>query len=251
VGYLGITQGQASFLAKYFGLTALGNTTDSAGTMTGLGDAEIGGTREVSVGHMDQKPYLDFGNLAAPGAVGGTATALFKHSLKPANIVATKVVGTSGFRTVYTPPLYIVNDANERRVLGREVLTFLGIELGKVRPDLSAIKHERLRHVQVGQDQAFTVGAVVAKGSIAKVEMVYRSFGRKTWKRITLASVGDGLYGGAIPGAEIHNNGLEYYAEATLATGKKLVSANNAALPNVATAPYGDPDPGPYGACGG
>jgi M6 family metalloprotease-like protein len=251
MGYLGITQGQASFLAKYFGLTALGNTTDSAGTMTGLGDPEIGGTREIAVGHMDQKPYLDFGNMAAPGSVGGTATALFKHSLKPANVVGTKVVGTSGFRTVYTPPLYIVNDATERLTLGREVLTFLGVQLGKVRPDSSAIKHERFRHVQVGEDFPITVGAVLDKGSITKVEIAYRSFGRKTWKSVTLASVGDGLYGGAIPGSDVHNNGLEYYAQVTTDTGKKVLSQNTATMPNVATAPYGDPDPGPYGACGG
>jgi hypothetical protein len=71
---------------------------------------------------MDLKPYLDYGTMAAAGAVSGTATALFTHSTKPANVVGTKVVGTSGFRTVYTPPLQIIGDAGERATLGGEVL---------------------------------------------------------------------------------------------------------------------------------
>ena len=151
-----------------------------------------------------------------------------------------------------TPPLYIVEDANERRTLGREVLGFLGIPLGTVRPEVTAIKHERFRHVQVGEDFPITVGAVLEKGAaIARVELVYRTFGKKTWKTLTLSSVGDGLYGGAVPGAEVHNNGLEYYARAITATGKTVQTANGAALPNVATAPYGAPAPGPYGSCGG
>jgi M6 family metalloprotease-like protein len=250
MGYLGITQGQGSFLAKYFGLTAVGNMLGSAGTLTGLGDAEIGGTRSIALGFMDYKPYLDFGTLAASG-VSGTATALFAHSTKPANIVGTKVVGTSGFRTVYTPPLQIIGDARERATLGREVLTFLGVQLGKVNPDTSAIKHERYRHIQVGQDLPFVVGAAVDKGAVASVDLLYRTYGKTAWKTLRLTSVGDGLYGGTIPGAEIHNNGLEYYVRAKTANNKTLTTANSSALPDVASAPYGDPAPGPYGACGG
>jgi hypothetical protein len=55
-------------------------------------------------------------------------------------------------------------------------------------------------------------------------------------------------YGGTVPGSEIHNNGIEYYVKATTDTGK-TVASGNALLPDVASAPYGNPDPGPYGAC--
>lgn len=101
--------------------------------------------------------------------------------------------------------------------------------------------------MHVGQDLPFTVGAVVDKGSVASVTLSYGSHGLKAWKTLPLASVGDGLCGGTIPGTEIYNKGIEYHVTATTANRKTLASAKSASLPDVASAPYGDPDPGPYG----
>lgn len=254
-GYL--TTSDPDWLAGYFGLVIERNLLNSPGTATGLG-GPVGGTRALELGYLDGKPYLDYGRVAAEEAVKGTARGLFTHELvpnpdpagDPVDVVATSVEGASaagGFRTVYGLPINLVQDPAERVRLMQEVLGFFGVPTGTTAPQDLAVRFTRFQLVQDGEDWRVTVGAVAAAG-VDRVELVHRPYGTSSWRTLALTPAGGGLFTGVVPGDQIPNNGLEYFAR--VASGGRVVDADGGpALPNVASAPYGDPVQD--AACGG
>ena len=243
-GYL--TTRAAEWLAGYFGLQVEQNLLNSPGIATGLG-GPVGGEREIQLGYMDGKAYIDYGPMAAEADVKGTATALFTHedipvdAEGPAEVIATSVQGADdagSFRTVYGLPINLVQDPAERVKLTEEILGFFDVETGSTPPQDLAVRFNRFQLVQNGQDWRVTVGAVAADG-IDKVELVHRPYGTKAWRALSLARETDGIFSGVIPGGQIPNNGLEYFARVT-SGGDVIEIDGGSKLPNVATAPYGD-----------
>jgi M6 family metalloprotease-like protein len=238
-GYM--TDLDPEWMAGYFGLLIEQNLLNSPGTVTGLG-GPVGGTRSVEVGYLDGRPYLDYGQVQEED-VKGTATGLFAHELTPEgeqDVVATSVEGAAnagGFRTVYGMPINLVLEPRERITLMREVLGFFGVVTGAPAPGDLAVRFDRFRLVQDEEDWRVNVGAVAPEG-IAKLELVHRPYGTDTWRSLALAPAGSGLYSGTIPGAQIPNNGLEYFARVTTA-GRVVEVDGGSALPDVASAPYG------------
>lgn len=243
-GYL--TTRNPEWLAGYFGLTIEQNLLNSPGTVTGLG-GPIGGEREFAIGYLDGRPYIDYGQVTTEG-VKGTATGLFSHELTPnaeqdpVDVVATSVEGSvdaGGFRTVYGLPISLVQDAAERLRLPTEILDFFGVETTAPTTEALAVRFARFQHVQDGEPWRVTVGAVASAG-VDQVELVHRPYGTTTWRALPLAPAADGLFSGTIPGDQIPNNGLEYFARVT--SGGQVVEVDGGSqLPNVASAPYGDP----------
>ena len=242
-GYL--TANNPEFLAGYFGFEIELNLLNSPGTITGLG-GPVGGERDIEIGYMDGKPYLDYGQVPAEN-VKGEATGLFSHELTPeaesdpVDVVATSVDGSEeagAFRTIYGLPINLVLDPSERVTITGEILDFFGVETGApAAPADPVVRFNRFQLVQDGQPWRVTVGA--AGQDVSKVELLHRPYGMTSWRTLELAKVDEGLYSGVIPGAQIPNNGLEYYARVT--SGGQVMDVNGgAALPNVATAPYGD-----------
>jgi M6 family metalloprotease-like protein len=241
MGYLGGPLEAADLLAGYFGLTADGNLLNSWGVAVGLGDG-VGKDRGVELGYLDQRPYLDYGQLAAPADVAGRATALFSHSRRPEHVIASKVVGDDGFRSVYSFPLGLIQGAEDRAVLTSEVLRFLGVPIRTSAPREASVVMNRFRHVQPDQAWPVVVGATGPNG-VKRVELHYRSYGGDAWTVQGLRPAGNGLFEGRIPAAEIDNNGLEYFVRALVPGQGWIETAGGAQLPDVASAPYGDPDP--------
>ena len=240
-GYL--TTRNPEWLTGYFGLTIEQNLLNSPGTVTGLG-GPVGGTRAIELGYLDGKPYIDYGPVATEG-VHGTATGLFAHEATPEggeHVVATAVEGSAdkaGFRTVYGLPIGLVLDPEERTTLMEEVLTFFGVPTRAPSASELAVRFNRFQLVQDGQPWPVTVGAV-APGGVSQVELVHRAYGTQTWRSLPLTSAGNGLFSGTIPAAQIPNNGLEYFVRVT--SGGRVTDVDGGArLPNVASAPYGDP----------
>lgn len=241
-GYM--TSRDSEWMAGYFGLLIEQNLLNSPGTVTGLG-GPVGGTRKIELGYLDGRPYIDYGQVPEQG-VKGTARGLFSHELVPiaeqdrVEVVATSVEGAAdagGFRTVYGLPISLVLDPKERITLMKEVLGFFGVATGAASPTELAVRFNRFQLVQDEQDWRVNVGAV-APGGIQKVELVHRPYGTETWRSLDLAPAGSGLYSGTIPGGQIPNNGLEYFARVT--TGGQVIEVDGgSALPNVASAPYG------------
>ena len=233
------------WLAGYFGIEIEQNLLNSPGTVTGLGES-IGGERDIEIGYMDGKPYIDYGQVATEG-VKGEAKGLFSHELipiaeeDPVDVVATSVDGSAeagGFRTVYGLPINLVQDPAERTKLTQEILDFFGVDGDGSAPNDLTVRFNRFQMVQDGEPWRVTVGAAGAK--VDKVELMHRPYGTSDWRSLELTEAGDGLYSGVIPGKQIPNNGLEYFARVT--NGGKVVDVDGGAdMPNVATAPYGDP----------
>ena len=243
-GYL--TTSSPEWLAGYFGLSIEQNLLNSPGTATGLG-GPIGGTRDVELGYMDGKPYVDYGQMSAAGDVYGTATGLFSHELiptaeaDPVDVIATSVEGSderNGFRTVYGMPINMVLDPTERVTLTSEILDFFGVETGAPAADDVAVRFNRFQMVQDDEPWRVNVGAV-APGGVDAVEFMHRPYGTSSWRSLELDEAEPGMFSGTIPGGQIPNNGLEYFARVTT-DGDVVDIDGGPKLPNVATAPYGD-----------
>ena len=236
-GYL--TTRNAEWLTGYFGLTIDQNLLNSPGKITGQG-GPVGGTRTIKLGYLDGRPYIDYGSIPTDG-VSGEASPLFKHEATPLgeeDVVATSVVGESGFRTVYGIPLGLVLDAEERATMMREVLTFFGVAIpSTAAADALQVRFNRFQLIQDDENWTVTVGAV-APGGVDKVELVHRPYGAQSWRTLPLTSVGTGLYTGTLQGLDTWNNGLEYYVRVT-AGGTTVDVDGGPRLPNVASAPYG------------
>lgn len=239
-GYM--TTRNPEWMAGYFGLLIEQNLLNSPGTVTGLG-GPVGGTRQIELGYMDGRPYIDYGQVQTEDVLG-TAKGLFAHEATPEgeeNVVATSVAGSAdagSFRTVYGLPINLVLDPKQRTTLMKEVLGFFGVAAGAPTPSQLAVRFTRFQFVQDEEDWRVNVGAV-APGGVQQVELVHRVYGTDAWRSLALAPAGSGLYSGTIPGAQIPNNGLEYFARVT--TGGRVIEVDGgSALPNVASAPYGE-----------
>lgn len=242
-GYL--TANNPEWLAGYFGFEIELNLLNSPGTITGLG-GPVGGERAIELGYMDGKPYLDYGQVPAEG-VKGEATGLFSHELiptaeaDPVDVVATSVEGSEGsgaFRTVYGLPIPMIQDPSERVKLTQEILDFFGVATGTpAAPRDPVVRFNRFQLVQDGEPWRVTVGA--AGSDVSSVELRHRPYGTATWRSLELERVDQGLFSGVIPGAQIPNNGLEYYARVT-SGGEVSDIDGGPSMPNVASAPYGD-----------
>ena len=242
-GYM--TTRNPEWQAGYFGLLIEQNLLNSPGTVTGLG-GPIGGTRAFELGYMDGRPYIDYGQIPEEG-VKGTATGLFSHELipiaesDPVDVVATSVEGSAeagGFRTVYGLPINLVLDPAERVKLMEEVLAFFDVAPGGAAADALSVRFNRFQHVQDGEPWSVNIGAVAPDG-VDKVELMHRPYGTTPWRSLELSQAPGGLYSGTIPGNQIPNNGLEYFARVT--SGDDVIEVDGGAqLPDVASAPYGD-----------
>ena len=242
-GYM--TTRNPEWQAAYFGLLIEQNLLNSPGTITGLG-GPIGGTRAMELGYMDGRPYIDYGQVPTEG-VKGKATGLFSHELipiaeeDPVDVVATSVEGAAdagGFRTVYGLPINLVLDPAERVKLTEEVLAFFGVAPGGTNPEALSVRFNRFQHVQDGEPWRVNVGAV-SPGGVDKVELMHRPYGTTPWRSLELSQAPGGLYSGTIPGDQIPNNGLEYFARIT--SGNQVIEVDGGSqLPDVASAPYGD-----------
>ena len=245
-GYL--TTRNLEWLTGYFGIEIEQNLLNSPGTIKGLG-GPVGGEREIEIGYMDGKVYVDYGQVPAAEDVKGEAAALFTHELTPGaeadpvDVIATSVDGSEdagGFRTVYGLPINLVKSPDERVKLTSEILDYFGVDTGDAAsPGKLAVRFNRFQMVQHNQPWRVTVGAVGGDG-VDKVELVHRHYGGTKWRSLTLNKADDGLYSGVIPAKQMANNGLEYFVRVT-SNGDVDNIDGGKRLPNVATAPYGDP----------
>ncbi|HEX9888404.1 MAG TPA: immune inhibitor A domain-containing protein, partial [Nitriliruptorales bacterium] len=226
-------------LAAYFGLTAVNNILDPMGQMTGTGDV-IGGDRVIPIGYVDGRPYLDY--FEPSDATLGTTSMLFTHDARPGSFLGSRTEADT-FTTVSTPSLTIVKRAADQLQLTREVLQVLGIATGQPAAGVQ-VAFNRFQHVQVGEDWIVPIGAT----GVERVELRYRIYGTRQWKTLAGTQVAPGLYEVTIPGADVHNNGLEYYVQ-TVSGGVTTEVDGGAAIPDMASAPYGDPADVDYGVC--
>lgn len=236
VGYLD-AQGAADILARWFGLAAENNILDGWGEVTGQG-GPIGGTRTIATNYIDGRPYLDYATLADSG-VAGQATSLFEFVGNEGFSVGS-MVETDNSTSVWTFPIGMVADGAEQQMLVREVLEVFGVPMG-AEPTRDHIRMRRFQHVQPQQDWPVTIGATSPDG-IESVTLHHRTYGDGTWDEVELVEAVDGIWTGTIPGETIFNNGIEYWAEAVTGSGEVLKTADES-LPDVASAPYGDPMP--------
>ena len=244
-----------AFLAGYFGLSAANNLLNSPGTAL-RAKASPGGAGDLTLGYVDGRPYLDYGNMATNGVtVGdetvypkGKAEALYHHSVFPENVIAARVTGTSGFRAVYSFPLDMLTGAKHRVAFGKEMLSFLGVKTGSAAASTRSLRVERFQHVQVGESWPVIVGAVAPEG-VDSVDLFHRPQGTLEYSRLALKPAGSGMYEGTIPASRVANNGIEYFARMTTSTGAIVDSAGGEKKPDAASAAYGAAAKVKYGKC--
>ncbi|MGH2727882.1 MAG: immune inhibitor A domain-containing protein, partial [Actinomycetota bacterium] len=255
----------APTLGGYFGLEGVNSMLNSPGTA--IRKTQIaGGARDLTLGYVDGRPYLDYGILTyvreEPGTlpapveepttlgyqVKGKAEALYTHALFPDNVIAARVTGTGGFRSVYSFPLDMIKGAAGRVALMKETLAFFGVKTGTAKPAVRALKVERFEHVQVKEGWTITVGAVAPEG-VDSVDLYYRPAGGLEYTKLALKSAGSGMYEGSIPASKVANNGIEYFVRMTTASGGIVDTAGGEKRPDIATAAYGAAASIKYGRC--
>jgi hypothetical protein len=240
-------QGGASMVAEWFGVEAQNNILDGYGTVQGLGGPV--GSDTVELIYNDGRAYLDFVSLAGPDAAAqpaGTVTPLwqfvgretFEVEDADVDIYLGTMVETDSSTAIWSFPIgNFADGADAQRIVG-DILDEFGVPTG-AEPTMDHIRMNRFQHVQPQQDWPVTVGATSPDG-ITSVTLHHRTYGDGTWQQIDLDETADGVWTGTIPGSEIFNNGIEYWAEAVTGDGTVLRTAD-ADLPDVASAPYGDP----------
>ena len=243
-------QGGAGVLARWFGIEAQNNILNGYGTVQGLG-GPVGGDRLLEVIYNDGRAYLDFASLAGEGAAAepaGTVTPLWQFAGRETfdvddadiDVYFGTMVQAADSTAVWSFPVGNFADGGDAREVVGEVLDLFDVPTGAA-PAQDAIRMNRFQHVQPKQDWPVTVGATSTDG-IQSVTLHHRTYGDGTWHEVELSEAADGLWTGTIPGARIFNNGIEYYAEAVTGDGSILATADKS-LPDVASAPYGDPMP--------
>jgi hypothetical protein len=240
--------GRAKKLAEYFGVVAVNNILDPLRDyMHGQGD-RIGGDREILMSYIDGRPYLDYYELASeadepPAEPIGDVVGLFVHDQRPDHVVGARVEAT-GFKTVITGSPTGIARAEDQFTLIAEVMDWFGIAApGPDRTD-TRVAFNRFQHVQNGDSWHVAVGAPSAD----LVEFVYRIHGDDTWIPLGLEEIAPGYFGGAIPGSDVTNNGLDYYVRVAEGGVVREVDGG-AAMPNVASGTYGDAADVDFGVC--
>lgn len=240
---------RASQVAQYFGVVGVNNILDPMGdAMVGQGDAAIGADREIPMGYIDGRPYVDYAELAtesdaAPAEPLGEVTGLFVHEQRPDHWVGARVDG-DGFRTVWTPAPTGILRGGDQQQLTAEVLAHFGVATGAPDDRDERVVFNRFQHVQAGQPWEVTVGAPSADA----VTFQHRVHGDDTWQSLELAESAPGLWTGTIAAEHVHNNGLDYFVEVTERRRTRTVDGGPD-LPNVASGTYGDPAEVDFGAC--
>ena len=244
------------FMPEYFGLEPISNMLNSPGTAV----RKVSGGGDLKLGYVDGRPYLDYGTMATDGVTivegdeeveifpKGKAEALYNHSLFPDNVIASRVAGAK-FRTVYSFPIDMIRGAAGRVGFAKEVLSFFGIQTGKVKAATRTVNVERFEHLQYREGWTVTAGAVAPEG-VESVSLVYRPQGGFLYETLKLKPAGNGMYDATIPAAKVANNGIEYFVRMVTKTGAVVETAGGEKRPNVASAAYGAAATVKYGKCG-